>query len=272
LIYSRYRRRCLGLFLLALGGICSTACSHLRPALQSSLPPPSATALQAHLLAAASHMQGLTADMRLTYFGPRGRLRASASLALQRPAGLRADVFGPHGAVVWSLAADSEQVQVLDMAHNTFHAGASTAAGFDALLGLPLHLGAAQWLGLLLGEQPIPPQATVRNVPPSRAGGAAVEATWEADGVGYSVTVACATWQLVRYTLTDLQSRSRLLSATVTQRSAELQLPSTVEVEFVELGQAAQLQLRLHDVEAMPKGAAPSFRLPTPRGMVMQGL
>jgi hypothetical protein len=271
-LYRHCLQRRLSPWLVALGLLSLPACSFLRPVPQLSVPPPSAVDLQAHMLAAASHVQGLTAGMRLTYFGPRGRLKASASLALHRPAGLRADVFGPHGAVVWSLAADSEQLQVLDMAHNTFHAGVSTAANFDALLGLPLHLGAAQWLALLLGEQPIAPQATVRAVPPSRAHGAAVEATWEAHGMGYRVTVDCASWKLVRYTLTDLASGTQRLSATVTQRSADLQLPSTVEVEFVEQGLAATLQLRLHDAQAMAPGAAPSFRLQTPRGMVPQRL
>jgi hypothetical protein len=120
--------------------------------------------------------QRLRADVRLTTFGPQGRLRGRAEVWLERPDHLRYSLIGPQGGPLVVLACDGTTLQGLDLTARRFVAGPATPAAFDAWLGsLPAHLDAATWVRLLLGELEVPMEA----VPADGAAADQQALTWQ---------------------------------------------------------------------------------------------
>ncbi len=101
-----------------------------------------------------------TAEVRLTYFGPRGRVKGTASLAVVRPASLRYEVQGPHGGVLAAFATNGRELQLADLKASRFFYGPATAQNIDDLLGIArLGFGPEAWVALLFGEIALPADA-----------------------------------------------------------------------------------------------------------------
>jgi hypothetical protein len=101
-----------------------------------------------------------TAEVRLTYFGPKGRVKGTASLAAKRPASLRYEAQGPHGGVLAAFATNGHELQFADLKVSRFYYGPATAKNIDDLLGIArLGFGPEQWVSLLFGEIAIPADA-----------------------------------------------------------------------------------------------------------------
>src|SRR2546428_7303451 len=60
--------------------------------------------LRERMAAARVAVRSYTAEVRLTSFGPQGRVRVSGSLAVKRPASFRYEIQGPQGGVVQAFA------------------------------------------------------------------------------------------------------------------------------------------------------------------------
>ena len=140
--------------------VLTAACA--RSVTQAAPPTPSPAQLQQQLQAARSAVQCYSAEIRLTYFGPEGRLRGSANLLVQRPDHLRYELLGPHGGPLMAAVTDGNSMQAVDYKENRFVHGTATPAHLDALLQwAPLHLTPAGWVMLLFGEVDVPAAARV---------------------------------------------------------------------------------------------------------------
>jgi len=118
--------------------------------------------LVARMGAAAVNETVYTAEVRLTYFGPKGRVKGTASLAVKRPASLRYEVQGPHGGVLAAFATNGRELQLADLKASRFFHGPATAQNIDDLLGIArLGLGPEAWVALLFGEITLPEDAVL---------------------------------------------------------------------------------------------------------------
>jgi len=116
--------------------------------------------LVARMRAAAVSETVYTAEVRLTYFGPKGRVKGTASLAVKRPASLRYEVQGPHGGVLAAFATNGRELQLADLKASRFFHGPATAQNIDDLFGIArLGLGPEAWVALLFGEITLPADA-----------------------------------------------------------------------------------------------------------------
>ena len=125
------------------------ACAHTRP------PPAIKTVaeLEARLETRRVTVNSYSAEVRLTYFGAKGRVRGTASLAVQRPAKLRYELMGPHGGAIGAFATNGKEIQAADLAQSRFVYGPATRDNLDQLFAIaPLHLDAEAWVSLLFGE------------------------------------------------------------------------------------------------------------------------
>ncbi|MEZ4272125.1 MAG: hypothetical protein R3C68_12060 [Myxococcota bacterium] len=109
-----------------------------------------------------SDLKSFTAEIRLTYFQERKRLRGTALLATSRPCSLRYEVVGPHGGVLEAFAMTCQRMQLLDTKNHRFIIAPTSIENIDRLLPFaPLHLQASAWVAVLFGEIDIPQTSQV---------------------------------------------------------------------------------------------------------------
>ncbi|MEO1170795.1 MAG: hypothetical protein AAFX94_01925, partial [Myxococcota bacterium] len=123
------------LFLVLLAGCASTG---------AQLPTVVDTeSLQARMLSAQSQLKSYVGEARLTYFGPDGRVKGTATLAVEKPASLRYEIQGPHGGVIEAFATNGVELQLLDFKTNRFIYGPANPSTIDQLLSFaPLGMDA----------------------------------------------------------------------------------------------------------------------------------
>ncbi len=212
--------------------------------------------------AAATRVKAFSAEARLTYFGPEGRVRTSATIVAQRPTSLRYDLMGPHGGVVSAFATNGLELMLLDVAQSRFLHGPATAKNLDKLLPfMPLGLVPEALVGLLFGELPVPEDATLAY--DDRIGRFVFSWTREAQ----------------RRTLEIDPETSRLRRAAVHRAGEQGGLVSEVQVEdYDDHGMPASLHVRvpkedvdveieLRDLTTDPELDADVFLLSPPAGV-----
>lgn len=112
--------------------------------------------------AARSPVQKYFAEARLSYLGPQGRVKGTATLAVSRPSSFRYDLVGPHGSVVEAFATNGDTLQLFTPSENRFISTEASVANIDRLMAFaPLRLSPPEWVGLLFGEIQIPESAEV---------------------------------------------------------------------------------------------------------------
>ncbi len=224
-----------------------------------------AAVLRAANRASQPQLRQLSAEARITYFGPAGRLRSRASLLLQRPAALRLDLLGPHGGLLLALASDGAQLQVLEVGANRLRCGAASAASLATLLGLPIQLPPAALLDLLLGAIAPDPQAQLQ------ARGDQVVARWTADGLAYQLDLDGHSGRPQAVQICRLEGPLWRLRAQLAAPHPS-GIPTQVQLWLAQANSQAELQVRLRDIEVDAPVAATSFVLQPPRGMACQPL
>lgn len=116
--------------------------------------------LQDRMLRVTPTFAAYSAEARLSYFGERGRVKATASLVVRSPHFFRFDLIGPHGGLMQSFSTNGIEITLLDLTNNRYLYGSATEENFDALLGLPpLGLSAPAWVDLFFGVVHVPSQA-----------------------------------------------------------------------------------------------------------------
>jgi outer membrane lipoprotein-sorting protein len=110
----------------------------------------------------AVDLKAFSSEVRVTYFGPAGRLKGTVSLAVQRPGKFRYNLMGPHGGVLEAFATNGQTFDLSKMSESRFLYGPATPETLDRLLFFaPLHLGPEGWVELLFGAVSVPPDATL---------------------------------------------------------------------------------------------------------------
>ena len=108
----------------------------------------------------ANQLESFTCEMRVTFFGPDGRLKGTVSLAAMRPGKFRYNLMGPHGGVLEAFATNGQTFELSKMSESRFLYGPATPDTLDRLLFFaPLNLDAEGWVELLFGVVSIPDDA-----------------------------------------------------------------------------------------------------------------
>jgi hypothetical protein len=93
------------------------------------------------------------AEFQAIHFGPQGRLRTTGTLYIKRPHFLRVEVSGTPMGLIYAFAATKDEFFALNMSETTFITGPAYPGNLNRILGqVPLNLGPAQWVELLLGR------------------------------------------------------------------------------------------------------------------------
>jgi hypothetical protein len=237
------------------------ACVHTQ-----SAPPPIASAalLNARLAAGRSTVRAYTAEVRLTYFGAKGRVRGTASLAVQRPASLRYEVMGPHGGVLVAFATNGQELQTLDLASSRFVYGPASRDNLDQLFSVaPLHLGAGEWVSLLFGEVGIPDGASVG----SDASRGRLIAAWSEGQQTVRVEIDAKRNRVVRAVV---QGAGGVLTEIDVRAWDDRGLPAVLQLRVPPTGDDVELKLR--DVAYDPILEPQVFVLEPPRGAKLEHL
>ncbi|MBN1960139.1 MAG: DUF4292 domain-containing protein [Deltaproteobacteria bacterium] len=135
------------------------ACAH-QVALSEQFTVKSTTEFLAQIDSHKVKWSSYVAEIRITYFGPEGRVRTTGTIAIKRPASMRCEMMGPHGGVISAFATNGIELQALDVKNSKFIYGPANVKNLDRLLPFaPLQLNAESWNKLLFGEIDIPETA-----------------------------------------------------------------------------------------------------------------
>lgn len=156
-----------------------------------SEPVPDHADLIARMRATRSSETRYVGEARLTYFGPSGRIKGTATLAVKRPRSLRYEIQGPHGGVIEAFATNGLELQLLDFKSNRFVYGPANPQTLDRLLAFaPLHITVEEWVSLLFGE--VEPPANSRVI----EAGSGLKFIWQNREVRQELVVDRETYQI----------------------------------------------------------------------------
>jgi hypothetical protein len=130
--------------------LCLTAgCSRSAP--ESRFPTADAALSRMHEAQRCS--RGVSADAKLEYFGPEGRVRGNVLYLTSVPDRVRLDVWSPFGATISSLTSDGSRFALLDVRAKTFVHGPANACNLALFTQVPLPPHAL--VDVLRGEAPV---------------------------------------------------------------------------------------------------------------------
>ena len=214
--------------------------------------------LRSRMDAAQSPVRTIRGEARLTYFGPSGRLKGTATIVAERPGRFRYNLLGPHGGVLEAFATDGTELQVLKLLESRYLYGPATAATLDKLLAFaPLKLDSEGWVGLLFGAIPVPDGALIQ----ANDASGRLEARWSIGGREILLDIEPRSAVVERMRVYD---GAELVSEVVISERDELGLPKALQMKVP--GSKIELDLRLRDIEAdieLPKG---TFYIAPPDG------
>jgi len=239
----------------------TAACAHLSGA---AVVPTTIAELRALIAAARTPVSSYTAEVRLTYFGGKGRMRGTATLAVSRPTSLRYEVMGPHGAAIAAFATNGAELQAADLAASRFVYGPATRENLDELFTIaPMHLGAAEWVSLLFGEVAIPDEAQLAY--DDHAG--RILASWADGSQKRRVEIDARSHRVARATVAV---GAQVLTEVEVRDWDERGLPASLEIRVPATGDDVEMKLR--DVAYEPTLDPALFVLEPPRGAKLEHL
>lgn len=252
--------------LVALGALsvaCAGGCAKRMP-LPRHLAVGDVTELDGRVRRARSDLVSFSADMRITYFGADGRVRATGALVVMRPASMRYELSGPHGGVVSAFATNGLELQALDVASSRFLYGRATATSLDRLLPFaPLGLGPDAWVRLLFGEVDLPPGATLAY--DDRAGRFVVG--WSEGGVERVVEIDPRSSRVTRARAIE---GGILVSDVVIEERSDRGIPTSLHLRMPQA--KVELEMKLRDLESNPDLDPSVFVLDPPSGIIPEHL
>ncbi len=135
---------CPGILALALLG-----CGRPPPASRF----PTGEAALARMRATLSCSRGVSAEAKLDYIGPSGRLRGNVLYLMSVPDRVRLDLFSPFGAMLSTLTSDGERFALFDPRQKRFFYGPANACNLARFT--QVSLPPAVLVDLLRGEAPV---------------------------------------------------------------------------------------------------------------------
>ena len=107
--------------------------------------------------------RGVSAEGKIDYYGPNGRLRGSLLYLAMQPESVRLDVYSPFGATLSTLTSDGTHFSLFDLQKRTLSQGVANTCNLQRFTQVPLPPHA--FVQLLRGESPVlvhsPPQAVL---------------------------------------------------------------------------------------------------------------
>ena len=214
--------------------------------------------LRTRMVAAQSRVETMRGEARLTYFGPAGRLKGTATIAASRPGSFRYNLLGPHGGVIEAFASDGTELQVLKLMESRYLYGPATAETLDRLLAfVPLKLDSHGWVGLLFGSIPVPDEAMIKSNDESGR----IEARWTVGAREILLDIEPQSVVVERMRIYDGET---LVSEVIISERDQRGLPSSLQMRVP--ASKIELDLRFRDVEVgidFPEG---TFYIKPPPG------
>jgi hypothetical protein len=114
---------------------------------------PSAEAALVRMREGQACSRGVSAEGKIDYYGPGGRLRGSLLYLAMQPESVRLDVYSPFGATLSTLTSDGERFALYDLQKRTLMQGAANTCNLQRFTQVPLPPHA--FVQLLRGESPV---------------------------------------------------------------------------------------------------------------------
>jgi hypothetical protein len=193
-------------------GVLSVACGTPPP--RSLFPDGEAALARMHATYACS--RGVTAEAKLDYIGPSGRIRGNVLYLAASPARLRLDLFSPFGAILSTLTSDGASFRLADVRQRSFFRGPANACNMARFTRIALP--PPVFVDLFRGEAPV-----------LRHAGSPAQGAWESGR--YVVRVAGAHGAVERIELEPIpadfdrpwsEQRVRVLGVAVEQQGVPL--------------------------------------------------
>ena len=207
----------------------------------------------------SAELKSFTCEMRVTFFGPDGRLKGTVSLAAMRPGQFRYNLMGPHGGVLEAFATNGQTFDLSKMSESRFLYGPATPETLDRLLFFaPLHLDAAGWVDLLFGVVAIPEDALMNYDDKSGY----LVLNWEQANRAMRVHVDPNTMQMTRL---EVSVDGQLVCDVTIDDRHSSGLPAKLVLNAPRDDVKATLKTR--DIVLNPALTENTFRLSPPRGV-----
>jgi hypothetical protein len=225
-----------------------------RPPPASKFPTGEAALARMHATLACS--RGVSAEAKLDYIGPSGRLRGNVLYLMSVPDRVRLDLFSPFGAMLSTLTSDGERFALLDPRQKRFFYGPANACNLARFT--QVSLPPAVLVDLLRGEAPV-------LVHPSRP----ASITW--DGGRYVIQIESTRGARERIELEPLESdfakpwneqRVRVLEVHVEQHGVPLY---SVKLSDHERAETARARVDPDGLEPPVPPSGPSCTAEVPR-------
>lgn len=135
--------------LLLLAAVSGAACSRAAPASRF----PSAEAALGRLREVQSCSRGVSAEGKIDYYGPQGRVRGNVLYLVSQPENVRLDVFSPFGATLSTLTSNGSRFALYDLSKKSLLVGAANTCNLERFTRVPLPPHG--FVQLLRGESPV---------------------------------------------------------------------------------------------------------------------
>lgn len=135
--------------LLLVAAVSGVACSRAAPA--SRFPSAEAALDRLREVQACSH--GVSAEGKIDYYGPDGRVRGNVLYLVSQPENVRLDVFSPFGATLSTLTSDGSRFALYDLSKKSLLVGPASTCNLERFTRVPLPPHG--FVQLLRGESPV---------------------------------------------------------------------------------------------------------------------
>jgi hypothetical protein len=135
--------------LLLVAAVSGAACSRAAPASRF----PSAEAALGRLREVQACSRGVSAEGKIDYYGPEGRVRGNVLYLVSQPENVRLDVFSPFGATLSTLTSDGSRFALYDLSKKSLLVGPASTCNLERFTRVPLPPHG--FVQLLRGESPV---------------------------------------------------------------------------------------------------------------------
>ena len=102
---------------------------------------------------ATNAARGVSAEGKIDYYGPSGRVRGSVLYLVTEPDNVRLDVFSPFGATLSTLTSNGDRFGLFDLAQRSMTVGAANTCNLQRFTRVPLP--PHSFVELLRGQSPV---------------------------------------------------------------------------------------------------------------------
>lgn len=215
----------------------------------------------------AAKLRSIRGLARVEAYKEGQRVRLRQVLVAERPARLRIETLSPFDQPIAYLATDGRELSVYDLGSQRYMTGQASAENVARLF--PIRLAPAKMVDLLLGGLPLPPGK--RSL--KWNGNEGVYELTVQDENGREISrIALRAPDLVPTSISGQLSDGAPFTIQLDKYSVELGVPLPGRVRFATPRDAIHVSLRWDGRELNADIPAEAWKIPVPRGVVVQGL